>query len=215
MSERNQAEVYQQAGFGQAVPKGTRPALVVVDFSYGFTDTSYPTAAPMGAQMAATARLAAAMRARDFPVIYTTIAYDPGELDRLAWLRKAAGMRALLRGTRLVEIDEAAGKQPDDPLISKSGASAFWGTRLAALLTSTGSDTVIVTGATTSGCVRATVVDAVQCGFNVLVPRDCCADRAQAPHEANLFDMGQKYAEVCDAAELHAWLETLAPTGLR
>src|SRR5690606_10640007 len=137
-------------------------------------------------EVTATARLASAMRARGFPVIYTTIAYDPGELDRLAWLRKAAGMRALLRGTRLVEIDAAAGKQSDDPLITKSGASAFWGTRLAALLTSTHTDTVIVTGATTSGCVRATAVDAVQNGFNVLVPRDCCADRASAPHEASL-----------------------------
>lgn len=205
----SQEQVYKEAGFGAPVPRGTRPAVVVVDFTYGFTDTRYPTAADMAAQMAATRRLTDLARVRGYPVIYTTIAYHPGEVGKLAWLKKATGMAALLEGSRLVEIDEATGNRPSDVILAKKGASAFAGTQLAALLTGAGVDTLIVTGATTSGCVRATCVDAVQSGFNVLVPADCCADRAQAPHDANLYDIAQKYGDVTDSGELLDWLEGL------
>lgn len=206
----SQEQVYSDAGFGQPVPRGTRPAIVVVDFSYGFTDTQYPTASDASAQMAKTRRICDIARAKGFPVIFSTIAFHPGELDTLPWLRKAAGMRALVEGSRLVEIDAATGIQPNDPIVVKKGASSFFGSTLAALLTGAKTDTLVVCGATTSGCVRATVVDAVQSGFNVLVPRDCCADRAAAPHEANLYDMNQKYADVTDAADIAAWLDSLA-----
>ncbi|KGE01902.1 isochorismatase family protein [Rhizobium sp. YS-1r] len=202
----SQQEIYQSAGFGQPVSRGARPGIVVVDFTYGFTDTLYPTAANMVAEIAATRRLTNLARAKGIPVVYTTIAYHPGEVALLPWLRKATGMAALLKGSRLVEIDAATGIQPADPVIAKKGASAFHGTALAALLAGAGVDTLIVAGATTSGCVRATVVDAVQSGFNVLVPADCCADRAKAPHDANLYDMHQKYADVTDSADIAGWL---------
>ncbi len=110
-------------------------------------------------------------------------------------------------GTRLVEIDSATGIQPGDPVIVKKGASAFFGTSLAALLSGCGVDTVVVAGATTSGCVRASVVDAVQSGFNVLVPHDCCGDRAENPHAAALYDINQKYGDVTDSQDILAWLE--------
>ncbi len=207
----SQEQVYQAAGFGNSVPRGVRPAILVVDFSYGFTDVRYPTASDMAEEVARTKRLADLARTGGFPVIFTTIAYQPGELEHTAWLRKARGMTALLEGSRLVEIDAGTGIQPGDPLIVKKGASAFFGTSLAALLTGAGVDTLVVVGATTSGCVRATVVDAVQSGFNVLVAADCCADRAAAPHEANLYDMGQKYADVTDADDVAAWIEGLLP----
>lgn len=205
----SQNQVYEQAGFGVSVPRGTRPAVVVVDYTYGFTDTQYPTAADMSAQMAATKRVTDLARAKGFPVIYTVIAYQPGEIAMLPWLRKATGMAALLEGSRLVEIDRATGVQPGDVVVTKKGASAFAGTTLAALLTGSGTDTLIVTGATTSGCVRATAVDAVQSGFTVLVPADCCADRAQAPHDANLYDISQKYGDVTDSADILNWLQSL------
>jgi len=205
----SQEQVYKAAGFGQPVPRGSAPAIIVVDFTYGFTDTIYPTASEMSAQIAATRRLTDIARNRGFPVIYTTIAYHPGEIALLPWLRKASGMAALVEGSRLVEIDMATGIQPGDSVITKKGASAFHGTALAALLTGAGVDTLVVTGATTSGCVRATVVDAVQSGFNVLVPADCCGDRAKAPHDANLYDMAQKYADVTDAADIERWFATL------
>ncbi|WP_323776520.1 isochorismatase family protein [Leisingera sp.] len=205
----SQQQVYSDAGFGQKVARGSKPAIVVVDFSYGFTDTQYPTAADMSVQIAATRRLTDKARAMGLPVIYTTIAYQPWEREALPWLKKAAGMAALQAGSRLVEIDTATGITPADPVIVKHGASAFHGTNLAGLLTGAGVDTVVVAGATTSGCVRATVVDAVQSGFNVLVPADCCADRAQAPHDANLYDMNQKYADVTDADDIENWLDSL------
>lgn len=205
----SQEQVYEAAGFGRAVERGTRPAVVVVDFTYGFTDTRYPTAADMSAQMAATRKLTDLAREKGFPVIYTVIAYHPGELDKLAWLKKATGMAALVEGSRLAEVDAATGIQPGDAVVVKKGASAFFGSTLGALLTGAGVDTVVVTGATTSGCVRATVVDAVQSGFAVLVPADCCADRAQAPHDANLYDMQQKYADVTDSADVLDWMKTL------
>lgn len=205
----SQQQVYDRAGFGRPVPRGRRPAIVVVDFSYGFTDTQYPTAADMTGPIAATRRITDAARAAGMPVIYTTIAFHPAEIDRLPWLRKATGMAALLQGSRLVEIDAATGIQAGDAIVVKKGASAFFGSTLAALLTGAGVDTVVVTGATTSGCVRATVVDAVQSGFTVLVPADCCADRAEAPHAANLYDIGQKYGDVTDSADILDWLSTL------
>ncbi|MFT4100267.1 MAG: isochorismatase family protein [Burkholderiaceae bacterium] len=205
----SQEQIYSAAGFGRSVPRGCRPAIIVVDFSYGFTDLRYPTASDAGAQMAATKSLCDELRSRGFPVFFSTIAYHPGEIERLAWLKKASGMAALLEGSRLVRIDAATGIQPDDVIVTKKGASSFFGSTLASLLTAARTDTLIVAGATTSGCVRATVVDAVQSGFNVLVPRDCCADRAQAPHEANLYDMQQKYADVTDSDELLEWLRTL------
>ncbi|AJE48606.1 isochorismatase family protein [Celeribacter indicus] len=205
----SQEATYKAAGFGVSVPRGTRPGVVVVDFSYGFTDPQYPTASDAAVQMANTKRICDLARSKGYPVIFTTIAYHPGELDKLPWLKKATGMRALIDGTRLVEIDAATGIRPEDAIVTKKGASSFFGSTLNALLTGAGVDTVVVTGATTSGCVRATVVDGVQSGYNVLVPRDCCADRAQAPHDANLYDMAQKYADVTDSADVLDWLRSL------
>lgn len=205
------AKVYDAAGFGRAAPRGSRPGVVVVDFSYGFTDLQYPTASDAATQMERTKTICDLARSKGYPVIFTTIAYHPGEVDKLPWLKKATGMAALIEGTRLVEIDAATGIQPGDAVVTKKGASSFFGSTLAALLAGAGVDTLVVTGATTSGCVRATVVDAVQSGFNVLVPRDCCADRAQAPHDANLYDMNQKYADVTDSDEILGWLASLPP----
>ncbi|GAB2983680.1 isochorismatase family protein [Amycolatopsis acidiphila] len=206
------ARVYDQAGFGRRVPRGARPAVIVVDFSYGFTDRAYPTGADMTGPVLATARLLGRARELGLPVVFTTIAYDPGQVGTLAWLRKATGMAALTLGSRLVEIDGRLAPRPEEHLVVKTGASAFFGTALAAYLTSAGADTVVVTGATTSGCVRATVVDAVQYGYPVLVPRDCVADRAPGPHEANLFDMDQKYGDVVDLDDVLSYLGTLPTT---
>ncbi|MGD9480275.1 isochorismatase family protein [Shinella sp. G-2] len=205
----SQEEVYEAAGFGRPVERGSRPAIVIVDFTYGFTDKQYPTAADMSTEIAMTRRIADVARDAGYLVIFTTISYHPSEVGNVAWLRKASGMSALLEGSRLVEIDETTGVRPEDLILTKKGASAFHGTSLASLLTAACVDTVVVTGATTSGCVRATVVDAVQSGFNVLVPRDCCADRAQSPHDASLYDIQQKYADVTDAVDVMNWLGSL------
>jgi maleamate amidohydrolase len=208
--EPSTARVYDRAGFGRPVPRGSRPAVVVVDFSHGFTDPSYPTGADMTAAVLATARMLDAARSVGAPVVFTTIAYDPAQTAGLTWLRKATGMAALTSGSRLVEIDDRLDRRPEEHLVVKTGASAFFGTALATYLTSLRVDTVVVAGATTSGCVRATVVDAVQYGFPTLVPRDCVADRAPGPHAANLFDIDEKYGDVVDLADV---LGYLAETG--
>jgi nicotinamidase-related amidase len=213
MYDQNTEHTYERAGFGARVTRGTRPAIVVVDLSRGFTEARWPTGADLTDVVAATARLVAAARRIDAPVIYTTIAYDPAEADgsAYAWLNKAPGLRVLRAGSELVEIDPRLPREPRDPVVVKRGASAFFGTHLAATLTSLGADTVVVCGATTSGCVRASVVDAVQSGFPVLVPRECCGDRAEGPHEANLFDIDAKYGDVLALDDVVAYLDSLLP----
>jgi len=210
MAGSTTAEVYDRAGFGRRVERGSRPAVVVVDFTYGFTDPQYPTGADMSDAVRATARLLEAARAAGHPVVFTTIAYDEAQIAGLAWLKKATGMAALEVGSRLVDLDDRLGRRPDEHLVTKTGASAFFGTALASYLASVRADTVIVTGATTSGCVRATVVDAVQHGYPTLVPRDCVADRAQQPHDASLFDINEKYGDVVDSDDVLAYLSTLS-----
>lgn len=189
---------YERAGFSAAVPRGHRPAVVVVDLTRGFTEPGFPSGADLTAEVTAAAALVTAARRRNVPVIYTAISYTPVEADgdSIAWLRKAPGMRALREGSDAVAFDTRLARRSDDHLVLKKGASAFHGTALTALLAGMATDTVLVCGATTSGCVRATAVDAVQSGFNTLVVREACGDRARGPHDAALFDLQAKYADV-------------------
>jgi nicotinamidase-related amidase len=183
-----------------------------VDLTNGFTDASLPTGADLDEVVGYTRRLLDAAREAAVPVIFTTIAFDQARVASSAWLRKATGMSALLEGSALVAIDSRLGQRPDEALVTKHGASAFFGTDLAAILNAQGVDTVLVTGATTSGCVRATVVDAVQSGFTVLVPRECVGDRASGPHEANLFDMDEKYGDVIDFKDAAEYVRSTSRT---
>jgi nicotinamidase-related amidase len=193
--------VYERAGFGHPVVRGTRPALIVVDFSRGFTDASFPTGSDLTSEVEGTARLVEALRAKRGPVVFTVIAFQANLRDAGAWPAKFPGASALVEGTPAVELDPRLPVGPEDTVIVKKGASAFFGTSLSAILASQGVDTAIVCGATTSGCVRASVVDSMQYGFQTIVVRDCVGDRAQGPHEANLFDMEAKYADVISLDE--------------
>lgn len=206
------ADVYERAGFGSPVRRGHRPAIVVVDLTNGFTDPAAPTGADLTSVVGATAALVAAGRPAGVPVVFTTIAYTGAEADgdAVTWLTKAPGMRALREGSAAVALDGRLSVEPGDHLITKKGASAFFGTTLAALLAGLRVDTVLVCGATTSGCVRATAVDAVQSGFSVLVPLQCVGDRARAPHEATLFDVQAKYGDVIDLDDARGYLAGLA-----
>ncbi|GAB3348964.1 isochorismatase family protein [Amycolatopsis echigonensis] len=196
-------QTYARAGFGAAVPRGTSPVLVVVDLTRGFTEPEFPSGADLSAEVEAADTLVRAAHESGAPVVCTAISYTPAEADgdAIAWLRKAPGMRSLRDGSAEVALDPRLERHDTDHLIVKKGASAFHGTGLAALLTGLGADTVLVCGATTSGCVRATAVDAVQSGFNTLVVRDACGDRARGPHDAALFDLQAKYADVIDLGE--------------
>jgi maleamate amidohydrolase len=207
VSDRDTGQIYERAGWGGRVPRGTRPAVLVVDLSRGFTEPEFPTGADLTEVVAATSDLVEAAHAAGAPVVFTTIAYEEADLDSgCAWLRKAPGMGILRAGGELVDLDPRLPRRATDALIVKKGASAFFGTDLAASLVARGVDTVIVCGATTSGCVRASVVDAVQSGFDVLVPRPCVGDRAAGPHEANLFDIDAKYGDVIDLDDALAYV---------
>lgn len=200
---------YATAGFGAAARRGTRPAVVVVDLTVGFTDPALPTGSELSEVVAATSTLVGAARTLDAPVVWTTIAYTTAELDTLPWLVKAPGMRSLVEGSAAVGFDPRLDVRGTDHTLTKKGASAFFDTGLATLLRLSGVDTVLVCGATTSGCVRATAVDAVQSGFGVLVPRECVGDRAAGPHEANLFDIHAKYGDVIGLDDALAYLKGL------
>ncbi|AQW46801.1 isochorismatase family protein [Streptomyces violaceusniger] len=202
---------YDRAGFGAPVRRGDRPAIVVVDLTRGFTEDRFPSGADLTEVVGATSELIEAGRPAGVPVVFTTIAYTAAEAtgDAVTWLHKARGMRALVEGSEEVTIDPRLPHGARDHVIAKKGASAFFGTTLASLLTGLGRDTVLVCGATTSGCVRATAVDAVQSGFSVLVPRECVGDRAAGPHEANLFDIQAKYGDVIGLEDAIAYLSAL------
>ena len=201
---------YQTAGLGQSAGWGERPALLIVDLCYGMTDPASPLGGDFSDAIAATLQVAEVCRARDLPVIYTTVAYSRGAKDGGAFVKKVPSLRIFEEGNggeHWSQIDERIAPRPTEPIINKRFASAFFGTNLHSLLTAERVDTVIVTGSTTSGCVRASALDALQCGFNVIVPRECVADRAAAPHEASLFDLDAKYADVLSVADVLAHLK--------
>lgn len=204
---------YDQAGFGATVRRGRRPAIIVVDLSRGFTEAGFPTGSDLTDVVGSTARLIETGRAAGVPVVFTTIAYTPAEIkgSAVTWLAKAPGMRNLLVGSPEVALDPRLPLREEDQQIVKKGASAFFGTPLASLLVGFGCDTVLNCGATTSGCVRATAVDAVQSGLSVLVVRECVGDRALGPHEANLFDIQQKYGDVVALDDAIGYLRELTP----
>lgn len=199
--------IYERAGFGAQIERGSRPAVVVVDLSRGFTERQFPTGSELSAEVAATRQLLDAARTAGVPVLFTTIAFEEG--DQTAWLRKAPGLAVLAAGSELVEIDPRLEPRDGEPIIVKKGASAFFGTDLAERLRDLGVDTVVICGATTSGCVRASVVDSVQNDFPTLVVREAVGDRAQPPHDANLFDIEQKYGDVISVDDAVAYLSAL------
>ena len=209
MSDQEAREVYERARLGRSVTLGERPAVLVVDFSCGFTDPDCALGADLAAEVEATKGLLDAARAKGLPVIFTSIGFEPSLKDGALWLQKAPALGDLELGGQWVEIDPRLERREDETVILKKGASAFFGTNLVAILVSQGVDTVVLCGATTSGCIRATAIDLLQYGFPTLVPRDCVGDRAQAPHEANLFDIQAKYADVVSVDEALEYLESV------
>jgi maleamate amidohydrolase len=209
LSDKQAHEIYAAARLGQSVTLGSRPAVLVVDFSCGFTDPECTLGSDMTDAVEATRRLLDAARAKAIPVIFTTIGYEPSLKDGGLWLQKVPSLGDLQVGGRWVEIDPRLEPRDDETIVLKKGASAFFGTNLPAILVSQHVDSVILCGATTSGCVRATAIDLLQYGYPTLVPRDCVADRAQAPHEANLFDINAKYADVVSLDEVLDYVQSV------
>lgn len=184
---------------------GQRPALILVDLIKGFTDPACPLGSESRAVVAANAQLLAAFRAAALPVFFTTVVYHRPEQARVFRARIGA-LNLLTPDSPWVQVDEALKPEPGEPVIEKQWASSFFGTDLAAQLQAAGVDSLVVTGLTTSGCVRATVVDGLQYDYPVVVPREAVGDRNAAAHAANLHDLHAKYAEVQSLAEVLAAL---------
>jgi nicotinamidase-related amidase len=194
-----------RAGFGQ------RPALIVVDVNVGFTDRASPLVCDLEDVVVAIRTLLDEARRAGIPVVYTTVSYSEGDKRAAAaFIDKVPALLTLEAGSRWVEIDSRIAPRPDEPVLNKLFASAFFGTALASLLASAGCDSLIVTGASTSGCIRATVVDALQHGYRPIVPREAVGDRNPDAHEANLYDIDAKYGDVVSVDDVVAHLEELA-----
>ncbi|TYC61845.1 isochorismatase family protein [Rhodobacterales bacterium] len=205
------AENYKKA-YGNQVGYGARPALVLIDFAHAYFDPECDLYAGVDAALASALKVREAARQAGVPVILTEVTYQKGlgGKDGGRFFEKALPLKAFVQGEKTAEFAQGLVPHPDELIVSKQYPSAFFGTSLAATLTAAGHDSVILTGLTTSGCVRASCVDSMSHGFRTIVVADACGDRHAAPHEANLFDMNAKYADVVSEADILAYLSSLA-----
>ena len=208
------SDVYRQRGFQRRVGFGERPALINIDLANAWTRPGNPfTCEGMDTIIPGVQRLLAAGRAKDIPVVYTTTAYavtDGPATDMGLWHRKIP-VEVLQLGTDAVAIDERIAPEPDEHVIVKKHASAFFGTPLANMLRAAGVDTVVVTGVTMAGCVRHTVEDAIGYGFRPIVVRECVGDRVAGVVEWNLFDIDAKFGDVEPLETVLDYLDGIEP----
>lgn len=204
--------LYKQAGLANQLGFGLRPALLVVDMQIAFSDPEKSAlAANLGEQIKTINKLILAARPKDVAIIYTATAYEAGDqAEGGLWLEKIPALRRLIQGSELVKLDPRLHIGPQDLIIYKKYASSFFGTSLDSILSSKGIDTLIITGCTTSGCIRACAIDAISYGFRPIIPLEAVGDRAREPHEANIFDINAKYGDVVAADVALNYLATLS-----
>ena len=206
----SELDVYARQGFGGQLCMGRAPALLIVDFVAAFADPAQFGGGNIAGAIAATVPLLAFARRCGWPVAHTRVVYADDASDAGVFAIKAPSLLKLTEASPLSQIVPQLAPREGELVARKQGASAFFGTGLAPWLAMRRVDTVVVAGCTTSGCVRASVVDAMQFNYRPVVATDCVGDRALAPHEANLFDMGQKYADLMDRDEIIAEISRLA-----
>ncbi|WP_405495714.1 isochorismatase family protein [Nocardia sp. NBC_00511] len=194
------AEDYRRHGFAARIGAGERPAVLVIDVCAAYLTDGSPLRAPVEDAVRAISDLVALARAVGRPVVFTRVSFRPGSADGGLFRRKVPALSVFEEGHPLADFLDDPAPAPGEVVVTKQYASAFHGTSLAATLVAQGVDTVLVTGLTTSGCVRATATDAMQNGLRPLVVADACGDRDPRLHEANLLDLDAKYADVIDLA---------------
>lgn len=196
-------ELYRARGFDTRVGYGARPAVLVIDMARAFCDPSYKVGCDQTPTVEAIARLLVVARAASIPVYYTTIAYRPDGQDGGVFVKKIPALLELqLDDPAATQIDPRIAPAEGEVVIEKKYPSAFFGTSLGSMLVARGVDTLILSGCSTSGCIRATAIDAVSYGYRVIVPEEAVSDRAPGPHYANLFDINAKYGDVVPLAEV-------------
>ena len=208
------AEFFKQRGFGQKLGFGQRPALLIVDMAKAFTNPGMPLGANLDSQIEAIRALLGAAHDHEVPVIFSTVSYEDENLkDAGVFGMKQKGSATLRAGTEGVQIDSRLEFRKTDSLLVKKYASCFFGTDLVSRLNVRQVDTLIITGCTTSGCVRASAVDACQIGFRPMVVREAVGDRSQSAHEQSLFDLNAKYADVVSLEETLHYLNAHRASG--
>ncbi len=191
------------------LPFGAHPALIIVDVVMAYFDKQSPLYAAVEDALASTERVLAAARKASIPIIFTNVIYQPGGADGGLFYKKIPALKVFDEGSPLGNFPPSLQPRGDEIIISKQFASAFFGTSLTAILAELKVDTLMIAGVSTSGCVRATALDALQNGFAPFVVRDACGDRHSSPHESNLFDLQAKYAEVISEREALMLLEAV------
>jgi nicotinamidase-related amidase len=200
---------YDAAGFSGRVGWGTRPALLVIDLARAWVDPTQQLGADLSGVMRSIQSLLRVSRAGQVPIYFTTMAYGtPAEIGSVV-SRKLAHLDKMVRGSDRVALDPDLARRSTEPLIEKPRASAFYGTHLLDMLIAERVDTVIVTGCSTSGCIRATCESAFNYNLHVIVPREAVGDRSASAHEANLFDIDARYADVVPLANVLEQLDAL------
>ena len=195
------------SAFSGRVGWGVRPAVLVVDLVRGYTEPGGPFALPdPGPAVAAATELVAAARSGRHPVVWTVVQYAAGLADGGLFVRKVPALAAFAEDAPGGWGDLTVEPEAGETVVGKQYASAFFGTHLAAALHAAGVDTLVIAGVSTSGCVRATAMDALNSGFRPQVVRQACADRSVELHENNLADLDAKYADVVDLSEALAHL---------
>lgn len=200
-------EFYSQRGIGQRMGFGAKPAILVVDFALAFTDPSSPLGADLDSAVANSCVVLDIAREINIPIAFTTVYYQSDGKDAGIWPLKAPAALTLIEGSKWVDLDPRLKRRSNEPIIVKKFASSFFGTNLVNLLISQRTDTLILMGCTTSGCIRATAVDSLQYGFHTIIPQECVGDRAELPHMANLFDINMKYGDVLTLDEVINYLQ--------
>lgn len=206
----NEEAFFRQRGFGLTIGFGLRPAVLVVDMIQAFTDPEAMLGSNLDAQIQATQQLLSSARQAGLPIIYSSVSYDEADFkDAGIWALKQKGVMTLRAGTPAVALDPRLERLPGEGWLVKKYASCFFGTDLASRLISRSVDTLILAGCTTSGCVRASAVDALQAGFRPMVVRECVGDRSAAAHEQSLFDLQAKYADVVGLSQTMTYFQSL------
>lgn len=200
-----------KATYGNAIGYGTRPALILIDFVQAYYEPESPLFANVDEALASALRVREAARQAKIPVIYTNVVYHPSMINGGRFAQKALPLKSFVEGSPMGAWPDGLIPASDELVISKQYPSAFFGTSLASTLAAAGIDTLLLTGLTTSGCVRATCVDCSSHGFIPIVIEQACGDRHEDPHKANLFDMNAKYADVVSESSALAYLDKLSP----
>jgi maleamate amidohydrolase len=208
MSDGDLTANYKRA-FGKRIGYGKKPALLLIDFVEAYFDKDCALYAGVEDALASAIRIQAAARKAGVPIIYTNVVYDRTGRNGGRFYEKSMVLHNFIEGNPMGAWPKGLEVLPDELVISKQYPSAFFGTSLASTLNTLGVDTLIHTGLSTSGCVRATCVDACSFGFIPIIVRDAVGDRHSAPHEANLFDMDAKYGDVVSEADVIAYIESV------